>query len=353
MIRVTALTSGINTPSSRFRIRQHIAPLKELGVDVTESLPAMEKYFPLPGFLAKSHPAMAFPFAAMSQFAKVMFRIPAVIESRRADITWLERDIIPGYITLEPFLKRPFVLDVDDAIWTHGRFGRRAYASIAKRSEMVMAGNNFIADWFSRYAKEVSVIPTGIDTDRFAPKDWRKERREGRFIIGWTGLGTNFPYLYRVESALACFLREHPVAELQILADTAPTFREIPPEKVKYIPWAPAVEATALRDWDVGIMPLDDNEWARGKCSFKMLQYMATALPVVVSPVGMNRDVMGMGLVGISAQTNSEWVEALEFLYVKPQAGEEMGMAGRSIVENRFARRVVTHKIAEIFAALR
>jgi glycosyltransferase involved in cell wall biosynthesis len=352
MIRVAALTSGQNTPSSRFRVRQHIAPLKKFGVEVTELLPAMGKYAPLPGLLSKTSPTIVLPIAAVWQLAKVASRISAVIESRGADITWLERDIIPGYVTLEPFLKRPFVLDVDDAVWTHGPFGRRAYATIARRSAMVFAGNNYIADWFSKYANEVRVIPTGIDTDRFAPMNWRKDKQEGRFIIGWTGLGSNFPYLYRIESALACFLREHTFAELQILADTSPKFREIPPGKVKYIPWTPAVEAMTLSDWDVGIMPLDDNEWTRGKCSFKMLQYMATALPVVVSPVGMNREVMGMGPVGISPQTDSEWIEALEYLYSNPRIGEEMGIAGRSIVENRFAMKVVTHKIAEIFADL-
>jgi glycosyltransferase involved in cell wall biosynthesis len=100
-----------------------------------------------------------------------------------------------------------------------------------------------------------------------------------------------------------------------VIADRPPSFSSLPSERVRYIPWSSQTEVTAVQQMDIGLMPLPNNEWTKGKCSFKMLQYMACAIPVIVSPVGMNLEVLELGEVGLSANSTSEWYDALVCLY--------------------------------------
>lgn len=349
MIRVAALTSGRNVPSTRFRVRQHIEPLRAQGFEVREYTPAINKYS-LPRPWPPGVSLKYLPQFYVWQAAKLATRLPGVWGSWRAEITWLERQILPGYLTLEPLLRRPIVFDADDAIWTFPPFARSAVAATARRAAVVVAGNRFLADWFSQHARDVRVVPTAVDTERFRPAAAAGARHE-RFVIAWTGSAVGLWHLEGIEDALARFLAAHPDAELRVIADRAPRFTRLPAERVRFLPWSPAVEAEAVRSASVGIMPLlrDDDEM-RGKCSFKMLQYMACALPVVVSPVGMNAEVLALGEIGHAARSADEWLEAFELLYRDRAAAAACGRAGREIVEQHFSRRVVSRRLGEIFS---
>ena len=311
MIKVAALTSGKHVPSARFRIRQHVLPLKRAGIHVREFLPAVDKYAPPPPFLAFSNKMGSVPVKIGWKFVKALATIPGVMGSYTADITWLERELHPGIPILEPFLKRPVVLDVDDAIWLTAPFGRSAAIGAARMAEIVIAGNRYIAEWFGSFAKDVRVVPTAVDTDRIKPPGFQKMKPVSeRFVIGWIGTSSNYTYLYRIEKGLSEFLKNHD-AELLVMADKAPEFSALRSEYVRYVKWDPFKEIDLLGRMDVGLMPLSMDEWSLGKCSFKMLQYMAAGLPVVVSPVGMNVDVLSLGEVGFSAVTPGDWYEAL------------------------------------------
>ncbi|MFO7167559.1 MAG: glycosyltransferase, partial [Chloroflexota bacterium] len=185
-----------------------------------------------------------------------------------------------------------------------------------------------------------------VDTERFRARD---AAERDRFVIGWTGISPNFSFLYAIEAPLERILRRLDDAELLVVADRPPEFRRIDPRRVRFIAWSPATEAEAVRQMDVGLMPLADSEWARGKCSFKMLQYMACGVPVVVSPVGMNADVLAMGEVGLVARDEQEWCEAIELLYADRPRGRAYGAQGRAIVERHFSRTVVATQLAGIF----
>ena len=351
-ISVAALTSGKNAPSARFRIRQHIEPLKKEGIHVREYVPAISKYEPAPKSL---HSMGAVP----SGFGRVLWKcikiaatIPSVTGSRTAQIIWLERGIHPGLLTFEPVLKRPYILDVDDAIWLTPPFGRFAVKRISKNAAMVLAGNNYIADWFSTYAKDIRIVPTGVDTTRIRPSRSEKENKRKRgFRIGWIGTSSNFDSLYLIEKPLKRFLRNND-AELWIISDLQPKFTWLPPERLKFIRWSPVAEVKILNQMDVGIMPLVSSEWSLGKCSFKMLQYMAAGLPVVVSPIGMNNDVLSVGPVGYPAVTDTDWYDALSALYFDTSLASDLGRTGRLIVETHFERSVVSKKLARIFHEL-
>ena len=206
-----------------------------------------------------------------------------------------------------------------------------------------------IAEWFGSFAKDVRVVPTAVDTDRIKPLGFQKMKSDSkRFVVGWIGTSSNYTYLYRIEKGLSEFLKNHD-AELLVMADKAPGFSALGSEKVRYVKWDPLKEIAILGQMDVGLMPLSMDEWSLGKCSFKMLQYMAAGLPVVVSPVGMNVEVLSLGEVGFSAVTPGDWYEALSRLYHNRSLARWYAAEGRRIVEKHFSRRAVSRILADIF----
>ena len=352
MIRVAALTAGKKVPSSRFRVRQHIESLSKHGIEVREYTPGIDKYALLPGWPVNISYKYALPYLALWQGCKLAARVPGVLGSWRNSVTWLEREILPGYLTLETGLKRPMVLDVDDSIWLTKPFGRTSIARIAKRADVVVAGNRFLANWFSQWNQQVLIVPTAIDLIRYVPRKAGSREDTAKFVIGWTGTAGNLKYLNAIETPLKRFIDDHPSAEILVIADQAPSFKEIPADRIRFIRWSIQVEATAIQQMDVGIMPLPDDEWTRGKCSFKVLQYMACGLPVIVSPVGMNAEVLALGEVGYSVTNDSDWYDALEALYADSDAACRLGAVGRSVIETHFSCDVVVRQLAEIFKGL-
>lgn len=350
MIRVAALTSGPNVPSTRFRIRQHVGPLRALGVSVREHCPRLSKHSPTPGAyrFGTHRPGTGIYEAWLG--LKLLDRATGVLGSWRADVTWLTRNLIPGHATLERLLRRPLVLDVDDAVWLQRPHGAEASRALARRAALVIAGNAFLADYYAGCGAETLVVPTAIDTARFRPPPQRGERE--RFVIGWTGIADNLASLAPLEGALGSFLAAHPQAELLVVADQAPRFAGIPPRRVRFVPWSPAVEAEAVARMDVGLMPLPDDEWSRGKCSYKMLQYMACGVPALVSPVGMNAEILALGEVGLPASAPQEWADALEHLFTDRARGRQLGQRGREIAQAHFSREVVSRALASALRAV-
>ena len=354
-MKVAALTSGLHTPSARFRVRQYLSKLKTLGVEVTDYRPAVSNAARLPGALRHIRMRYMPPVMIGQSLLNVALRVPGVLGSHRADVTWLERSFAPGCDDLSFVLKRPLVVDIDDAIWLYNPFGASMIGRLVRRADMVFAGNSFLAEWSSQYCRNVRMIPTAIDAERFRPADEgasaRSAGREG-FVVGWTGTSGNFRFLRDIEPALAAFLGAHPDATFLVVADERPMLPSLPPAQLKFVQWTPDVEHSVLAEMDVGIMPIDDSDLSRGKCSFKMLQYMAAGLPVVVSPFGMNAEVLQMGEIGYGARTNDEWLGALQALYDDASVRARFGRTGRAVIEADFSTAIVAGKIANAFAGL-
>ncbi len=355
MIRVAALTSGRTVPSSRLRVRQHIGPLREQGIEVREFAPAVEKYAPVPGWMATlSHKPYVPSFLIEQAWrgVKRAVRLPGILGSWRSRITWLERTLLPGYSTAERLLKGPLVFDVDDAIWLHPPHGRKAAAAIAARADVVIAGNRYLADWFSAHARQVRVVPTAIDTDRFRPREAGTPHGDEPFVIGWTGTSGNLGYLEAVEPSLNRFLFDHEDAEMLVLCDRPPSFKGMAGRRLRYVPWTEIDEVRELQKVDVGLMPVPDDEWTRGKCGFKILQYLACAIPAIASPVGVNAEILGMGKVGLAAAGANDWYGALTFFHADRVRARAYGTAGRGVVEQHFSRKVVSRLLTDIFRGL-
>lgn len=350
MIDVAALTSGRDVPSTRFRVRQHLPLLAEAGVRVREYVPAIRRDAPLPFLPPTLSPKYVLPLYGLWQSAKLMAHLPGLAGSLQARVIWLQRQLLPGYLTLEPLLRRPFVFDIDDAVWLARPFGRTSVAKIVARAGAVVAGNRYLAEWCAdQGARDVRIIPTAIDSERFIPLPSEHVAARDGFTIGWTGTAGNLRYLEAIERPLERFFERRRDARLLVIADRPPAFTGLVGDRTTFVRWQPAIEAETVQRMDVGIMPLPDDEWTRGKCSFKMLQYMACGLPVVVSPVGANRDILDRDAVGLAAESESDWYAALDLLYRDRDRGREWGQTGRRVVEQRFSRSVVAGQLCRVF----
>jgi glycosyltransferase involved in cell wall biosynthesis len=331
MIRVAAFAGGRTVPSARFRVSQLVAPLRAHGIAMTPCLARFGTYPP--------RARLARPFWLAATLAD---RLPDVLRSHRFDVTFLQRELVSTLETWERLTRRPRVLDVDDAVWLHrgGGFIRR----IARRCDAVICGNAFLAEYFAGVLRAVHVVPTAVDTARFTPRGGPRTDA----IIGWSGSASGLPYLHAIEDALAAVLEARPAARLRVVCDAAPRFGRLPPGRVEFVPWSPHTEVTALQDLAVGLMPLPDTDWERGKCSFKMLLYMACGVPVVVSPVGMNREVLGLGRVGLAAGEPGAWVDAIVGVLDDPPMAAAMGAEGRRVVERHFAVDRIAAQVAAV-----
>ena len=329
-MKVTALTAFKSDPSSRFRVRQFIEPLGKLGIDVTE------RYLPITRYRRQ-------PLALLG----TLLRIPGVVSSRSADITWLRRELIPERVTLERFTGGKRLFDVDDAVWLNSNepFSER----IVEMCDGVIAGNNFLSDHYRTFGKPVWVVPTAVDTELWKPGPLIDD---GLWRLGWLGTRYNLRYFDAIEEPLAQFLADHADARLRIVCDKTPEFRLIPSTSVEYIQWTAHGEIAATRAMNVGLMPLEDNDWSRGKCAFKMLCYLSLGVPGIVTPVGVNEDILGRADVGYGARTPEDWFNAFESLYEDREEGKRLGDNGRKLVVEHYSTSANVLKLADIFTTV-
>lgn len=331
-IRVAAFT-GAKDSAPRFRVRQYIPLLRQHGVLVAEFLARFGSW-PPPNKMVR-------PFWLA---ATVVDRLPSVAWSHQYDLTLLHREMVSTLVTLERFTRRPRVLDVDDAVWVHQRAARN-FPALARMCDGVVCGNNFLAENVQQWNKSILVLPTAVDTEQFCPLD-RSSRESSKRIIGWSGVFSNLSYLYGIERALAVVLDKHKDVVLRVVSGMKPKFQWIDDARVEYIPWSPENDAPTIQEMSIGLMPIEDSVWGRGKCSYKMLLYMSCGLPAVVSPVGMNNEVLALGKVGFAARTEAEWADCLSWLLDHPEEAGEMGRSGRRVVEQHYGLQLLAPRLA-------
>jgi glycosyltransferase involved in cell wall biosynthesis len=272
------------------------------------------------------------------------------------DLVYLFREsALLGPALVERVLARrriPYVFDFDDAVWVRYVSPANSYysflrfpgktATVCRKAREVMAGNAFLAAYARRYNERVTVVPTTIDTEAYRPLP---VRASGVPVVGWTGSHSTARYLELIRPALER-LRELTTFRMVVVGATGFAARGV---EIEHRPWRSATEVQDLSDFDVGVMPLADTDWERGKCALKALQYMALGVPPVVSPVGVNADVVEEGRTGLLARSTEEWVEALRALVEKPELRGRLGSAARARVEAAFSMRVHAPRVARLF----
>lgn len=349
MLKIVALTEGKNIPASRFRVRQYINSLLRYGIEVKEEISIIEKYEQFPYLGKKIKVRFFFPLYFIFEAFKIILNLPRVIKANCADLIWLQRDLVSGVITLEFLFAKKYVLDIDDAIWLSKPFGKLATKLLSKNAAIIFAGNSFIKEYCQNYNKNIHVIPTAIDTDRYFPLS--DKTNSPNLIVGWTGSSVNLRYLYQIDKVLSDFINNNNV-RFQILSDVEPKFAFIDPLKIDYIPWDPETEISSIQKWDIGLMPLPNDEFSKGKCSFKMLQYMAVGIPVIVSEIGMNKELLLKDNIGIGIKFDEDWEAALIKLSNSRELRILMGNNGRKLVENEFSNKIISEKIAMAFKSI-
>jgi glycosyltransferase involved in cell wall biosynthesis len=208
-------------------------------------------------------------------------------------------------------------------------------ARIVNLATTVIAGNENLKSYASRYNPNITVIPTPVDTDLFAPKPSNGEvRLDNRVVIGWMGSNTTAPYLKMVGDALTEVVQRYPNVEIRAVGGS------YIPEVCRSLTirrWNLRSELDDLHGFDIGIMPMPDTEWTRGKCGFKALLYMSCGVPPVCSPVGLTTEIVEDGANGLLATTKREWVEKLSLLVEDPRLRRRMGEAGRQTVVEKYS----------------
>jgi len=319
------------SPSARFRVLQYVELLEKQGHEIIIRVirPERDWSSPLSGFLCTLHSRLASLF-------RIFSALWITRDSAKFDIVFMQRDLIPetSITFLEPMLRRRrdnLVFDFDDAIFLGARDEK--LRRILPLCALVIAGNEYLASYARTYNENVVVIPTVIDTQRFHALE---KDENSTSCVGWTGSKStvlfDLPCIWPVLDKLS---REMEF-EFLVIADEAPLGV---PESVcmKFIPWSPENEITALRKMDVGIMPLRDEPRTRGKCGAKLLTYGAVGIPAVASAVGVNEKITLHGVTGYLCQTETEWHDSLRKLLRDKLLREEMGRKARVHIQANYS----------------
>jgi glycosyltransferase involved in cell wall biosynthesis len=281
-------------------------------------------------------------------------RLSALRRRLRYDLIWLEKEALPWlptWLEIARLEGMPYVVDYDDAWfhryenhWLSPLLGHKIDA-VMRVAHTVVAGNDYLARRARQAgARYVEIVPTAIDLERY--QDLPQAQRSGDLTVGWIGIPLNAHYLTMIEPALRAAAATVPI-QLHVVGAPVPAeFAGIPATSV---PWAEDTEISRIAQFDVGVMPLHDTPWERGKCAYKLLQVMAAGKPVIASPVGANRQVVRHGVNGFLAETTEEWAEALRKL-ADPTLRQRMGAEARKTVEEQHSTAVVTPRLAEILS---
>jgi glycosyltransferase involved in cell wall biosynthesis len=282
-------------------------------------------------------------------------RVRSLFRARRYDLIWLEYELLPWLPAwIEALLMPrnvPYVVDYDDAVFH--RYDRHPVGlvstvlgdkidAIMRRAALVVVGNDYLHQHaIAAGAARVEILPTVVDLRRYAVADKSAHRT---LTVGWIGSPATAPYLAKLGDALAAAVRQTG-SQAVAVGVRADQLAGLP---VTARPWSEATEVQEIQNFDVGIMPLADGPFERGKCGYKLIQYMACGIPVVASPVGANVKIVDHGRSGFLAESQLQWVEALCRLCEDARLRKSMGLAGRERVEAEFSLQVAAPRLAEV-----
>jgi glycosyltransferase involved in cell wall biosynthesis len=281
-------------------------------------------------------------------------RAGRLLRAPNIDLLWVHCEVFPffpGFLErIVNIARKPIVFDFDDAIFhnydkhanpiVRAVLGKKL-APIVTSAKAVFCGNAYLQDYATRYNQHTHIVPTVLDTAIYTPALHAVERPTK--TIGWIGTPSTWTaYMAPMMPLLGGVAAAHDARILSVGAGHAAA----PHPLLDILPWSEAAEVGQLQNMDIGIMPLDDSPWSRGKCGYKLIQYMACGLPVVASPVGVNASIVTHGVNGFLASTEGEWRQAITTLLENPDLRHRMGTAGRKRVEEQYSLEVWGPKVA-------
>lgn len=351
MLRVLAFTKTSEIgPSSRYRYLQMAPHLNRAGVELRCRPLFGPTWFAI---LRRGR----FVGAILKCFyapARFLVRLADLITMGRPDLVVIEHQLFP-YLPawVERWLRwrgQPFTIEFDDAIFLT-RFHLKKMGTLCTLATRVVVGNQELSRFALRYSRKVSVVPTTIEVAHYplcaGVRPDQTYSPDRPFVIGWIGLPYNFDALKLVQEPLRRMASVRPIL-LRVVSVGAPHLPGVPMEA---IPWSAGGECAQVESFDVGIMPLRDDAWSRGKCALKILQYFAAGRPAIASPVGANEDVIRHGENGFLARDDDEWLDALNRVFEDPALAAALGQRARDDVENRYSAHSWAPRLADAWRA--
>lgn len=317
--KVLFLSKGGNASSTRYRALQYFSMLQNSGWQ-------------------PSHHTISGGFIPF---------ITALFLARQMDVVVLLRKTFPlPAFWLLRFCCKKMVFDFDDAIFcnTDGSFSATRMARFRQTvaaSDYIFAGNAYLADTARQFNPKVSVIPTSLDTDKYRLTGHKDSTR---IILVWIGSKSTRKYIQAILPSIDELARKIPSLELKIIADFELEAKHL---VIHNIPWQEQTEAQNLVDSHIGLAPLPEDNWTKGKCGLKVLQYMAAGLPIITSDTGVNREFVEHGINGYIAKREN-WAKAIEEAVSSRQFLAALGLAGKTKVCNTYDIAIVSNKIKNL-----
>ncbi len=327
--------------SNRLRVEQYLPWLDKEGIKYRIRSFSSKRFYKI--LYTKGQHAKKAVFFCIALFQRILDLLRAI----PYDIVFIHREALPvGSILIEKIfakMGKKIVFDFDDAIFLPSTSGINTFmdrfknpgkiSKIITLSSHIIAGNAYLAEYTKKFNDNVTVIPTAIDTERYQPSVNRNP--DNKTVIGWIGSFTTRTYLSDLETVFKKIKANFPDVVFKFVGNWDGTYGRI--EGVDYEEWNLDKEPADLTSFDIGIMPMPNDMWTKGKCAFKIILYMACGKPVISSPVGVNKEVIEDGKNGFLAKTAQEWFEKLEMLIKDPVLRERMGKYGRRIAEEKYS----------------
>jgi glycosyltransferase involved in cell wall biosynthesis len=327
-------------PSSRYRIFQYVDLFQAHGIKVQVQSLFDDSYFE---FL-RSAPSITQSLQKSLYVASRFEQRRKALRSAKKGLNVIEQQLFPylPFFLESPFLPDRYVLEMDDAIYlTHPK----KIPEVVRNAHAIVVGNEMLGVFARRFNSQVHMIPTVLDTDRFHPAE--KQSAE-KVTIGWSGLEYNFKYLRQLRQVFLYLVTTFPV-EIVILSGSEPQDLGFP---FRFEKWDPDCEQDQIAKFDIGIMPLEMDEWSRSKCGMKLLQYMALEIPSVATPAGVNAEILEEGKNGFPALTEEEWIERLSLLIQDAALRRNMGKMARKKVVEEYSVKAWFPRLLQLYSEL-
>lgn len=348
------------SPGQRYRCEQYLKALQEAGFEYTYSpliLNADEDYI-----LYQSRSV----FAKAWIFSKGFWRrVKDLIRAHRYDVIFIYREAFFTGLTLFEWILhisgKKIILDFDDSIWLPDISEANKKLSwlkkpskindLIKLADLTIVGNAYLANYARQFSERVKVFPSTIDLDYYRLSKPNEKPASAPICIGWSGSHTTIKHFETVIPALQK-IKNHYGDRVSFCVYGDPHYKH-EALGIKGVAWSPESEVPVISSFDIGIMPLPDDEWSRGKCSMKALQYMGLGVATVAAPVGMNKDVIEHMQNGLLASTTEEWVQALSTLIDSAELRKKLGAQGRKTIEERFSMQHMKDAYIQLFEPFR
>lgn len=330
------------SPSQRFRYEQYLGLLRTKGFVIHHSYLLSENddklFYASGNYVSKG-------WILLKSISK---RFGDLFQARNYDFIFIQREaFMLGTVFFERLLSKSgakLIVDFDDAIWLHQvsssspnqnlNFLKRPSktSEIIKLADTVVAGNSYLAKYALQFNTKVEVIPTTIDTDLYTPQ---KKFPKSKINIGWSGSKTTVDHFKEAIPALEKVKQKYgDKIEFTVIGDGSYRYENL---GIIGKSWSLDKEVSDLQEFDIGIMPLPNDEWSKGKCGLKGLQYMALEIPTIMSPVGVNTEIIDHKINGFLASTSDEWVDYLGMLIENPELRHQIGILGRQKVVEHYS----------------